>query len=238
MESKDLNELMAQTARGLQDSVDLDSLMQLAVDIAVRDVSGADGAALSIVHRRGRVDTPAASHASARHADELQYGAGQGPCLDAIWQEPRVQVPDIGSEQRWPAWSQAMREESGYRSMVVHRIFTAQDRIGALNLYSTRVDNFDDDDLNHAEALAAHLAVAIRSAREIEGLSVALDSRTVVGQAQGILMERFGLDAGRAFDVLTRVSSHSNRKLRDIAEEVVATRQVPATPRPEGSDEV
>jgi transcriptional regulator with GAF, ATPase, and Fis domain len=225
-----MRDVMAQAARGLQDSDDVEALMQLAVDIAVRDVRGADAAALSIMHRHGRVITPAATHDAAREADELQYIAGEGPCLDLMWDLPRLRVPNIATEQRWPAWAAAMAEHSGFQSMLVLCLFTTQDRLGTLNLYASRVDAFDQADVDHGEALAAHIAVAVRSAKEIAGLNVALDGRTVVGQAQGMLMERYGLDATGAFAVLTRVSSHSNRKLRDIARELVDTGRMPGVP--------
>jgi len=228
MEAKrNIHEVMTQAAGGLHDRLDVQTTMQEAVDLAVRDIAGADGAALSIVQRHKRVSTPAASHESARHADELQYATGEGPCLSAVWDQPLVQVASIADERRWPAWSAAMSEQSGYRSVLVVRLFTTADRLGALNLYSNRRDAFDEADVEQAEALAAHIAVAIHSAREIEGLGLALDGRTVISQAQGILMERYQLDAAGAFAVLTRTASHSNRKLRDIAQEIVETRRLP-----------
>ena len=230
MEASGIHDVMAQAARGLQGSDDVSALMQLAVEIAVRDVSGADAAALSVRHRHGRVVTPAATHVAARRADELQYVAGDGPAADPAWQQPLLQIPDITREQRWPAWVEAMTAQSEYRSLLILRLFTTRDRIGTLSLYASRADAFDEDDVDHAEALAAHVAVAVSSAQEIAGLNVALDGRTVVGQAQGLLMERFGLDPAGAFAVLTRVSSHTNRKLRDVAQELVDTRQVAGLP--------
>lgn len=232
-----LYDVMAQAARGLQGRVDVQATMQEAIEVAVRDLDGADAAALSIVHRHGLVVTPVATHGSARHADELQYDAGEGPCLSAVWEQRMVQVPSIAEDLRWPAWSAAMTQRSGYRSMLVFRLFTAEDRIGALNLYSSRLDGFDQDDVDQGGALAAHIAVAISSARDIEGLNIALDGRTVVGQAQGLLMERFDLDQRGAFAVLTRLSSHSNRKLREVAHEIVTTRVVPGLSQGEVPDE-
>lgn len=237
MEASGIHDVMAQAARGLQGRHDVSDLMQLAVEIAVRDVSGADAGALSVMHRHGRLDTPAATHESARQADELQAAAGEGPSLDGAWQQPLLWIPDIAAEQRWPVWVQAMAEQSGYRSLLILRLFTTRDRLGTLSLYAGRTDAFDEDDVDHAEALAAHIAVAVSSAQEIAGLNVALHGRTVVGQAQGLLMERFGLDPAGAFAVLTRVSSHTNRKLRDIAQELVDTRQVSGLPEGEALGE-
>jgi transcriptional regulator with GAF, ATPase, and Fis domain len=225
-----LHEAMAAAARDMQDSDDIQTLLEMAVDLAVRDVTDAEAASVTVAHRHGVASTSASSHASARHADELQYAAGEGPCLSAVWDHPLIRVDDIASESRWPAWVAHMEAESGYRSMLVLRLFTAQDRLGALNLYAGRPGAFDQADVDYGEAFAAHIAVALRSAIEISGLNIALDGRTVVGQAQGLLMERFGLDAAGAFATLTRVSSHTNRKLRDIAQELVDTRQLPGLP--------
>jgi hypothetical protein len=233
----DLHDAMAQAARAPQDTDDIDDLLELAVGLAVRDVDHADGATVTIARRRGAAFTAAASHESARRADELQYAAGEGPCLSAVWDAPLIRVEDVEAEERWPAWVADMRDRSGFRSMLVLRLFTAQDRLGALNLYAVGPGAFDPVDVDHGEVLAAHIAVALRSAQEISGLNIALDGRTVVGQAQGILMERFGLEPAAAFGVLTRVSSHSNRKLRDIAQELVDTRVVPGDRLTEPDDE-
>jgi GAF domain-containing protein len=134
-----------------------------------------------------------------------------------------VRVPDVERDERWPRWSRAVVERTPYRSMLCHRLFTARDRVGGLNLYAERPDAFDRDDVEHGEALAAHVALAVRSAQQIAGLEAALDSRTVIDQATGILMERFGLDAQQAYNLLTRLSSHGNRRLRDLAEELTTT---------------
>lgn len=230
-----LHDAMAQAAREMQDSDDTQALLDLAVGLAVRDVEHADGASVTIAQRRGAAHTAAASHESARQADELQYAAGEGPCLSAVWDAPQIHVDDVEAERRWPSWVAAMQDRSGFRSMLVLRLFTTQDRLGALNLYAERPRAFDETDVDHGEALAAHIAVALRSAQEISGLSIALDGRTVVGQAQGILMERFGLDPAAAFAVLTRVSSHHNRKLRDIAQELVETRVMPGARGTDGA---
>ena len=108
------------------------------------------------------------------------------------------------------------------------RLFTRPDRTwGALNVYSTRPDAFTDEDVHQGQVIAAMAAVALaRSINDVQ-LATALESRTVIGQAVGMLMERYGLDEGRAFDVLRRLSSQQNTKLRELAAQVVATRVLP-----------
>ena len=106
-------------------------------------------------------------------------------------------------------------------------IFTARGSYGTLSLYAERTRAFSADDLATAQALAGHLAVSMAASREIMGLGVALASRTVIGQAEGIVMERLGVDADQALAYLKRVSSHTNTKLVDVALALVRTRQLP-----------
>jgi hypothetical protein len=146
---------------------------------------------VSIVHRKGVIDTPAATNEAVRRLDELQFALKEGPCFDAIW-----------------------------------------------NLYSRSLDAFDPDDLNNGYYLAAHLAIAIAGAETTEQLTSAIASRTAIGQAEGILMERFDLLPAQAFAVLTRISQHSNVRLHLVALELVNTRKLPgmSNDRP-GSDD-
>jgi GAF domain-containing protein len=162
--------------------------------------------------------------------DRLQFELGEGPCLDAVWEEESVYVPDLLTDPRWPTWGPRVTQKTGARSILSFRLFTVQDTLGALNLYSTRTDGFTADDRTEGLALAAHIAIALAAAQRIDQLGAALDSRTVIAQACGIVMERYDIDAVRAFALLTRLSSTQNVKLRDIASEVVLTRVLPSQP--------
>jgi hypothetical protein len=117
----------------------------------------------------------------------------------------------------------------GVRSVMCFRLFTNQDTVGALNFYSRRIDAFGKEDREDGLAMAAHTSMAMAAAKEIAQVRIALDTRLVIGQAQGILMAQFDLDADRAFQVLVRASSHTNVKLRKVAENLVRTRRLPAT---------
>lgn len=110
------------------------------------------------------------------------------------------------------------------------QLFTAEDTLGALNLYSLQEDAFDETARVEALALARHVAVALAAAQQIGQLRLAIEGRTVIGQAEGILMERFDLTARQSFSTLVRVSSVTNRKLLAIATELVTTGQVPTLP--------
>jgi GAF domain-containing protein len=110
----------------------------------------------------------------------------------------------------------------GLRSQLAVRLFLDDEgTMGALNLYSTSQEEIDPDAEHVAELFASHAAIALHQAREVEHLNQALESRKVIGQALGIVMERYGLDENHAFSFLLRASSTSNIKVRDIAAQLV-----------------
>lgn len=220
---------LANAARDLQEAAGAQGTMDRVVALALDLVPHAEHAGISLSHRHRPIDTPAATSDVVKRVDALQYDLGEGPCLDALHHEPSVYSPDISIDERWPAWGPRTAEEIGIRSMMCFQLFTYENTLGALNLYASRTGSFDEADQEQGLALAAHAAVAVAAAQEIEGLTRALDSRSVIGQAMGILMERFQLGADPAFQVLARVSSHSNRRIVDIASELVETRRDPTT---------
>jgi GAF domain-containing protein len=201
--------------------------LQRLVDMVPEFFSSADMSGVSIVHG-DHIETPAATSELLREVDEAQYRMGQGPCRDAIRAHETVAVGDLATDQRWPRWSARMVEELGIRSSLSLRLFsTPSDSLGALNVYSLTPHAFDHDDVLHGQTFAAMVAVVLARSIKEEQLATALESRTVIGQATGIIMCRFDLDAEKAFNVLRRLSSNSNTKLRDIAAQVVNTRQIP-----------
>jgi transcriptional regulator with GAF, ATPase, and Fis domain len=223
----DLSERIAAAARTLSSERDVQHTLAASVGLATELIDGCDEAGVSVVYGRRTIETTAATSDLVATGDKLQYEFQEGPCLDAIWDQETVHSPDLASEVRWPVWGPRVVEELGVRSMLCFRLFTAKDTLGALNLYSRRAGAFTEDDAVEGLALAAHVAVALVSATEIEGLNAAAVNRTVIGQAQGILMERYDIDSERAFSLLRRVSQDSNQRLRWIAAELVRTRKVP-----------
>ena len=189
-------------------------------------VDGCDHAGITLVHHE-QLSSPAVSDDVVARVDALQFEYGQGPCVDAVRESEVVHSGDIARDGRWPVWGPRTASETGVRSMMCFRLFTSKDTIGALNLYADREAAFDDEDREHGLALAAHVALAIVASQQIETLHVGLDTRTTIGQATGMLMERFSLSPDVAFKVLKRVSQDSNRKLRDVALELVATGILP-----------
>lgn len=222
-----LNQRMAAAARELEKQFDAQHTMQAAVDLAVENVSGCEAAGISMVSKGGVIATPASTGPMVAIGDRLQYETGEGPCLDAIWNQETVYSPSLAYDARWPVWGPRVVEETGAHSVLAFQLFTDHESLGALNLYSTARDAFDDADRREGHALAAHIAIAVAAVQEIGSLTAALDSRSIIGQATGILMERYHLDQPRAFALLARVSGTEERKVRDIAVELIATRTLP-----------
>lgn len=224
---QDLHGQLAAAARSMQDQSSTLRTLQRSVLLATEILDGCDHAGVSVVQRDSGIDTPAATDDVVREADQLQYSTGEGPCLDAIWQHETVQSHDLAHDTRWPHWAPHVVTELGVASMLCFQLYTTGSTLGALNLYSNTVNGFGDDDVMAGTFLAAHMAVALANSQSSENLKSAGLSRTIIGQAQGILMERFDLAPEDAFAVLRRVSRDMNRKMHDIALELIATRRVP-----------
>jgi GAF domain-containing protein len=185
-----------------------------------------DDAGIMLVHARSQIETAAATAQRVGESHNLQIVHDEGPCLDAIEGEAHYMSADIAHDPRWPKWGPAVAA-LGLHSVLSLRLETKARRYGSLNLYAERVDAFDDDDLAVAAIFVRHASVALASAHNEEGLYVAIDARKLIGQAQGILMERFDIDADRAFDFLRRQSQSHNVKLRYVAQWVVDHRDSP-----------
>jgi GAF domain-containing protein len=212
---------MSELARTLEAESDPKKLMDRIVAAAIADIEGASHAALSLF-TKNRVYTDAASDPLVDEVDQAQYEAAEGPCLDASRQARTVRANDLRDEPRWPTFA-ARAVELGIRSMLSVQLFVEEGGMGALNLYSEHAGAFDDDDENMAMLLGAHASVAMSAARQRQNFDVALDSRDLIGQAKGILMERFKVDSQRAFDMLVYVSQHEHVKLRDLAQTITET---------------
>ncbi len=198
-----------------------ESLTRLAVEL----VAGADDAGVTMRHSKGRLESVAPTSGLVAQADGLQHSLREGPCVDAL-EADEVETRDLAAETRWPRWRPEVLE-SGVRSMLCVQLRLDDRGLGALNLYSTRPEAFDDGDRAAARYLASHGAILMSAARERDTLQQALESRTTIGQAEGLLMERFGIDAETAFTVLVRYSQSTQTKLSTVAEDLVRRRILP-----------
>lgn len=187
---------------------------------------GCDDAGIMLVHARNQIETAAATAQRVGESHSLQIVHDEGPCLDAIEGESYYLSDDISVDPRWEKWGPAVAA-LGIRSVLSLRLETKSRRYGSLNLYAERPGAFDLDDLAVATIFVRHATIAIANIHNEEGLLVAIDARKLIGQAQGILMERFGIDADRAFDFLRRQSQANNVKLRFVADWVVDHRGDP-----------
>lgn len=196
------------------------------VELAVELVDGCDHAGVT-VSSPSLLETVAATDGVARQGDAWQYELGEGPCLDAVRQQHTVLSQDLRADTRWVTWGPRVVDQLGIRSMLSLLLFTNNNTFAALNLYGNRTDAWDDDQLVIASALAEHLAVVAADAREIENRGRSMISRTMIGQAEGILMERLGLAPGTAPAYLTGVARAAGTTVVGAARELVDTGHVP-----------
>jgi GAF domain-containing protein len=212
---------MGDLARDLRSEETKERTLEHVVRSAVEMIEPCEGAAITLAGRRLGTRVAAATSELAVRNAELQQELDQGPCREVGGERPVVSVPDLGLDQRWPDWSKRAHQELGIASTLCFPLFTHEDRVGALSMFSSRPNAFTREHMEEGLALAAHAAVALVAAEQIENLRVAMDSRTVIGQATGLLMAEYRLSPEDAFGVLRRYSMEQNRKLVEIAREIV-----------------
>jgi GAF domain-containing protein len=188
--------------------------------------TGCDCAGVVLVHRGKDLQTAGVTDGRVEQADRLQLAYGEGPCVPVSRAHHSVTIRDTVVDRRWPRWSPEVAE-LGLRSMLTVWLFTSRSTLGALNLYRNRPGKVTAADEATAQLLAALTAVAIATIQQSSTLTKAVDARTRIGQAQGLLMERFAINADQAFAVLRRYSQDSNVKLQIVADELVTTRRLP-----------
>jgi GAF domain-containing protein len=198
---------------------------QRVVDRALEVVPGCDHCGLHLRKRRGKAESVTSTDEIAAEADRLQDELQDGPCVDAAFQQENFVIRDVRTDERWPTWA-ARVADLGIRSSMSIRLTANDVTIGALNFYGDRPEAFDGDH-DIAMIFASHAAAAMANARLVGGLRNALDSRHTIGVAQGVLAVRYGISYERAFQVLHRYSNDHNIKLRDVAERVLETRELP-----------
>ncbi|MET1036802.1 MAG: GAF and ANTAR domain-containing protein [Aeromicrobium sp.] len=194
-----------------------------------RLVLKADDAGVMRIRSRADVETPAATTDRVDKAHQLQADFDEGPCLDAITGRATYLTDDVLSDRRWKRWGPAAAE-LGIHSAIGVRLATRERGYGSLNIYADRPSAFTEADAEVAELLAAHATAAFAVAERAEGLETALETRTTIGQAQGILMQKFDIDSDAAFQFLRRISQHENKRLHVVAEAIVVQRDSNARP--------
>ncbi len=231
----DLAVRLADLARAMQNEDDVQATLDAIVQATVVNVPGAEHASISVIKRRREVITRASTNDLPRAIDQAQYDTGQGPCLDTLFEQETARMDDLGTEDRWPAFS-ARARGLGAGSMLCVQLYVDGERgdLGALNVSSEHAHAFTDESEQIALVLAAHPAVAMSDAQTAEDLRAAVSSRDLIGMAKGVLIERHRMTPAQAFTLLSQASQLTNRKLIDIADELVhtGTLAAPTPPAP------
>jgi GAF domain-containing protein len=233
----------AMTASGLHGATQADIFSQLAVEMHAAD--GVEQTVDAVVqfalraldcsyagialHTKGdRPEIPAVTDPVVAEIYQFQLDGHDGPLIAAMRDRATVLISDTATDQRWPHWA-AKVATLGVRSVLDVPLTLGRDSatVGVLGLYSDVPDGFSTDDEAIAHILARHASVAVSAARQEETMATAVDARKLVGQAMGILMERFDVDGDRAFAILRRYSQDTNTKLRDVAQQLIKSRQLP-----------
>jgi GAF domain-containing protein len=205
----------------------VESVMDKVASLAKKTITGADDVSVTLRSTKNSTSVAFTGRLSLA-LDERQYEKGYGPCIAAVDGGQIVHIDDMSEEQRWPDWA-AEAVAQGAGSSLSIPLPVQREVSAALNIYSTKTHAFDAESIEVASTFAAYAGVALVNMHLYEGqahvaeqLQAAMKSRAVIEQAKGIVMAQRGCNAEAAFDVLVQLSQASNRKLRDIAEVVVA----------------
>jgi len=223
----DLAQVMARVARELDTERGVDATMDALMKAAVLAIPGGESVGITEVHKRGqKIEVTFASDDFVVKLDAAHYELAEGPCLDAAFEHRTVRVKDFSTEQRWPRFS-ARAHALGARSLLSLQLYVHGEDLAALNVYSRRAGAFNDESEQVGLVFASHAAIAMANARRVQQIRTAVDSRDIIGQAKGILMERFKITGEEAFTVLVKTSSETNTKLHDVATNLASTGELP-----------
>ncbi|MFD1827086.1 GAF and ANTAR domain-containing protein [Mumia zhuanghuii] len=218
--SLEIAQALTDAARAIHQPRSLEATLDAIVEAARDTVPGFDHVGISVAHSNGEIETLAGTDQLVWELDTLQYQLGQGPCVDAIREFPIVPVEKAAEDPRWPDYMPAAAR-AGLRAQLGVRLFNEDETLGGLNLYSVHADTIAAGAVELAALFASHATIALGRARKEEHLNDALVTRKVIGQAIGIVCERYKITEDQVFHFLVRASSTSNIKLRGIAQEIV-----------------
>jgi GAF domain-containing protein len=189
-----------------------------------RTAVDASDSGILLVKARGKVSSAGGTSEVVDAMHLLQVELDEGPCLEAIRGGDSCYVTGNASiDPRWPSWG-ARVSDLGFRSVVSVRLETRDRKYGSLNAYSRTLNDFTSSDVEVMKYLAAHASAAVAASLKLDDLTAALESRNLIGQAQGVLMAVYDLDAEAAFQYMRRLSQHGNTRLFDVATDVIAQR--------------
>ena len=215
---------------GMHEAGTVDETVEAVAAFAVQSL-GCTAAAIMLGATASQLELTAASTDG---IVELANSGPAGPILDAFDTAAAINVPDLTVETRWPGWP--VGDAHGLRSLLAVRLKIDNRPAGVLLVGHTDPDAFSEDDEAIANIIARHASIAVAGARQQATLAQAADARKIVGQAMGILMERYNIKDDQAFAILARYSQHTNTKLRAIALQLIETRQLPDLPTAQHHD--
>ncbi|MBA2955406.1 ANTAR domain-containing protein [Nocardioides sp. MAH-18] len=186
---------------------------------AASTVPGADAVSITVRRDRSSMQTLAATAALAERADRLQYEFQEGPCYEAVTDNRFVLVNDLTAAVQYPRYA-PRAVELGIGAQAAVQLLHDGENAG-LNMYASTAGAFDRATVQIAELFASHAATLLGYAVQVEQLSEALQARTDIGMAVGMVMERYQLDRERAFAFLVRLSNNRNVKLRVLARQLI-----------------
>ncbi len=234
----DVAEALERLGRLSLRELSMESLLQTVADLAKEVMPGDPEASVTLLVDDDPV-TVATTGRLASDLDESQYERGHGPCLHAARTGELIEVADTRTDDRWPDYMPRAAERGALCSLSVPLAIDDDQVTGALNIYARQAGAFDEDTRAAASRFGPYAAVAAgnlhayqRARSMVDNLQVALETRAVIDQAKGVLMERLKLTPDQAFQVLAQASMATNRKVRDIAGDLVQTGELPVvTPR-------
>jgi hypothetical protein len=226
MSANQRNTIFLQLSRLLRDlqqraPEDFEGALREVIDNAARAVPGARWAGITVADRDGKVETISPSHSNATKLDDIQRRTREGPCLAAAWRHEVIRVDDLASETRWPRFCAEALAETEVRSVLSFDLFADRRQMGALNFLSDRTHAFDEQSVEIGLIMATNTALAWTMLTRDEQFRGALASRDLIGQAKGMIMERFDIDSTAAFELLKKLSQNSNTSIAEISADLV-----------------
>jgi GAF domain-containing protein len=212
----------------------MDSLLQTVADLTKTVMPGRPETSVLLLVKE-RPTTVVHTGQLAVDLDETQYERGHGPCLNAARTGELTEVADTRTETRWRDYMLRAAELGNRSSLSIPLVIDEDEQVtGALNVYARRPEAFDEASRSVATRFGPYAAVATgnlyayQSARDLaDNLEIALESRAVIDQAKGVLIERYKITPDQAFQLLARVSMNANQKLRYVADRLVRTGEFP-----------
>jgi GAF domain-containing protein len=222
-------------ASTLADVTETEEAITKIVSVATEAVR-TDFGGITLIRDPGeRFETISPTHPAVIEADRLQYVLGEGPCVDSALESRAFFATYLPKDPRWPTWGPRVSEELGFFSILSCEIHGRGKRIGALNLYGDPGTEFLEDDFELTKTFAHQASLVMGFVVHEAELLQAMDANILLGQAQGILMQRFNIGSRTASALLHRYASSSETNLQELAEKVVQTRHLPDHPADEAT---